>query len=95
MNMPAMLKLGSTLSSLKMSDDPQAFAPLFEMLGVDEHTGVNFLEMLRVQAEYPDQLMSEFMKEGGLMRALASPREKVERRHNFLKCPHCSELIVL
>lgn len=95
MEMMQLIQLGSSLKDLRMSSSIEAFKPIFDMLGVSEQTGENVLNMLRLQANSDDQLFSEFMKEGGLIRALASPDKRVERVLTPVQCPHCTEIIIL
>jgi hypothetical protein len=90
-----LMRLAGVFSNLRLSSDDAEFKPVFQFLGVDPATGGNLLKMLRLQGKDPDQLFSEFMKEGGLMRALASPQERIEKSFTPISCPHCAELIVL
>jgi hypothetical protein len=90
-----LMRLAGAFGSLRLSSPDDDFKPVLQFLGVDPATGANLLSMLRLQSKEPDQLFSEFMKEGGLMRALASPQKRIEKSFTPISCPHCAELIVL
>lgn len=93
MDMMRLIALGSKLKDLNVSADISAFKEVFEFLGVDEATGTGLLSMIQLQAKGPDQLFTDFLKSGGLVKVLTSPGERVEESTDILQCPHCAELI--
>lgn len=95
MEMMHLMKLASSFSNLKLSSSLEDFKPVFEFLGVDEHTGKNVLSVMQLHGASDDQLFSEFLKDGGLIRSLASPTKRIEREYTPVQCPHCKEVIIL
>jgi hypothetical protein len=95
MEMMQLLALGAKLKGLSVNAPIGEFKEIFALLGIDNTVGKRLLSMIKLQASSPDQLFTEFMQGGGLVRVLSSPGTRVENPSDVLQCPHCQELIVL
>lgn len=93
MELMRLMKVASSLGGLTLSSDPSEFKGIFDLLGLDEAMGGQFLQLARLQADDQQQLFMSFLESGGLWKILASPSARIEHNPVLDQCPHCSEMI--